>query len=306
MSSDIRMKGIDLVKVLMAFVVVSIHTTTWPLLGIREVAVPYFFIVSGFFLFGKMNGEGKDDLTVIRTWTLKILKLYLIWTAIYLPFTVFGWIQDGLTWKQALAVFVRNLVFLGQNYLSWPLWYLLSMIWGGVIFYVLRALKIPIWGMLFVGILLFAVPRIPGVAGSGVYQKLFKDDTNLVFTGPMYLAIGGLLQHYRVHLPLWGGILLFIAGLMAFHYTWAALPFSAAGLFLGAKELHLPHISDQLSRAFRDGSETIYLVHMIFAGLLILLAGMEKGAILFTLTSLLATAVAFGRYMIKEKARPSV
>ena len=42
-----RTKGIDVMKVLMAFVVVSIHTTDWPLLGIREVAVPFFFIVSG-------------------------------------------------------------------------------------------------------------------------------------------------------------------------------------------------------------------------------------------------------------------
>lgn len=296
-----RNKGIDLVKILMAFVVVSIHTTTWPLLGIREVAVPYFFIVSGFFLFGKMTGERTEDLAAIRTWTLKILKLYLIWTAIYLPFTIYGWVQDGLTWKQALAVFVRNLAFLGQNYLSWPLWYLLSMIWGGVLFYLLRALKVPIWGMFLAGVLLFSVTHIPGIVDSGGYRKLFKDNTNLVLTGPMYMAIGGLLRHYKVSLPLWGGILLFVAGLVAFHYTWIGLPFAAVGLFLLARELPLPCISDRLSRAFRDGSETIYLVHMIFAGLLILLAGMEKGALLFCLSSLLAALAAFGRYKWKTR-----
>lgn len=283
-------------KVLMAFVVVSIHTTEWPLLGIREVAVPFFFLVSGFFLFGKMTGERFADLAVIRTWTLKILKLYLIWTAIYLPFTIFGWVQDGLTWKQALAVFIRNLAFLGQNYLSWPLWYLLSMIWGGVLFYLLRAVNVPLWGMLLAGILLFAIPHVPGVLDSSLYKKLFKDSTNLVFTGPMYLAIGGLLRRYEVRLPLWGGALLAVAGLVGMHwYPLPALPFATAGFFLLAKELRLPFVSDRLSRTFRDGSETIYLVHMIFAGLLILLAGLDKGALLFCLTSLLAGITAFLR-----------
>ena len=289
-----RLTGIDAMKVLMAFVVVSIHTTDWPLLGIREVAVPFFFLVSGFFLFRKMTGHRKTDLAAIRDWTLKILRLYLIWTAIYLPFTVYGYIQDGLSVKQAIAVFFRNLAFLGQNYMSWPLWYLLSMIWGGVLFFLLRALKVPAWGMLLAGILLFAVPHIPGVLDSGLYRKLFKDGTNLVFTGPMYLALGGLLQRYNARLPLWGGILLFIAGLVAFHYTQYALPVAAIGLFLLAAELKLP-LHHRQSLALRDASETIYLVHMIFAGLLLLVLEMPKGALLFGITSLFSVVTAYLR-----------
>ena len=294
-----RLKGIDLVKVLMAFVVVSIHTTTWPLLGIREVAVPYFFIVSGFFLFGKMTGDRSSDLRTIRSWTLKILRLYLIWTAIYLPFTVYGFLQDGLSLKQSLMLFGRNLLFVGENFMSWPLWYLLAMIWSGVLVFVLRALKVPVWGMLLIGIILAALPHYIG--DNPLFVKLFRDSRNLAFTGPFYVVLGGLLRHYQARLPLWGGFLLFIAGLVAYHFTPFALPVAAAGLFLLAKELPLSGISDRLSRAFRDGSETIYLVHMIFAALLILLAGMEKGAILFTLTSLLAAAAAFGRYKWKTR-----
>lgn len=292
-----RNKGIDLVKVLMAFVVVSIHTTEWPLLGIREVAVPYFFLVSGFFLFGKMTGDRATDLAAIRSWTLKILRLYLIWTAIYLPFTVFGFIRDSLSLKQCLMLFGRNLLFVGENYMSWPLWYLLAMIWSGVFVYLLRALKVPVWGMLLAGILIAAIPHFLG--DKVLFSKLFRDSRNLVFTGPFYIALGGLLRRYALKLPLWGGILLFIAGLAALHFTPFALPFAASGLFLLAKELPLSGMSDRLSKALRDGSETIYLVHMIFAGLLMLLAGMDKGWILFALTSLLAAAAAFGRYKWK-------
>lgn len=288
-----RLKGIDLVKVLIAFVVVSIHTTAWPLLGIREVAVPYFFIVSGFFLFGKLKGDRTADLTSVRAWTLKILKLYLIWTAIYLPFTIYGFIQDGLNLKQSLMVFGRNLFFVGENYMSWPLWYLLAMIWSGVLVYLFRALNIPVWGMLLAGIILAALPYYFG--NSSLFVKLFRDSRNLAFTGLFYIVLGGMLRHYQARLPLLGGILLFIAGLVAYHFTPFALPVAAAGMFLLAKELPLSGISDRLSRTFRDGSETIYLVHMIFAALLMLVAGLEKGAVLFTLTSILAAVTAYGR-----------
>ena len=294
-----RNKGIDLVKVLMAFVVVSIHTTAWPLLGIREVAVPYFFLVSGYFLVRKMTGERKADLAAIRDWTLKILWLYLIWTAVYLPFTVYGFLQDGLSLKQSLLLFFRNLAFVGENFMSWPLWYLLAMLWGGVLFYVLRALKMPIWTWLLIGAAIAAIPHFLGE--HPLFLKLFKGRDNLVFTGPFYLALGGLLRRYSWRLPLWGGILLFIAGLVGLHYTPFALPVAAAGLFLLAKELPLPFISDRLSHAFRDGSETIYLVHMIFAGLLMLVFGLDKGALLFGLTSAGAALAAFARYELKTR-----
>ena len=153
--------------------------------------------------------------------------------------------------------------------------------------------------MLLVGIILAALPYFIG--DNPLFVKLFRDSRNLVFTGPFYVVLGGLLRHYQARLPLWGGILLFIAGLVAYHFTPFALPVAAAGLFLLAKELPLSGISDRLSRAFRDSSETIYLVHMIFAALLMLAAGLDKGALLFTLTSLLAAAAAYGRYRLKTR-----
>ena len=97
----------------MALVVVAIHTTEWKLGGLVRAAVPYFFIVSGYFLFRKLNGHQKDDLKTIRRWIFRILKMYLIWTAIYLPFTIYGFIQDDLSLKQGIFVFGRNLLFVG-------------------------------------------------------------------------------------------------------------------------------------------------------------------------------------------------
>lgn len=288
-------------KVLMAFVVVSIHTTDWPLLGIREVAVPFFFIVSGFFLMAKLTGDRKADLAAIREWTFKILKMYLIWTAIYLPFTVYGMVQDGLSWKQSLILFGRNLLLVGENFMSWPLWYLLAMIWSGVLAYVLRVLRVPVWGMLLIGAGLAAIPHYFG--GNDLFCKAFKGADNLVFTGAFYVALGGILKRYHVHIPFWGGLLIAAAGLVGMHWTMFALPVAAAGFFLLAREIPMPFVTDELSRTFRDVSETIYLVHMIFAAVMILFFGIEKGALLFGLTAILSTAAAHLRYVLWEESQ---
>ena len=296
-----RTKGIDVMKVLMAFVVVSIHTTDWPLLGVRETAVPFFFLVSGYFLFRKMSWDRKADLQAIREWTFRILKLYLIWTAIYLPFTVYGFLQDGLSLKQSLMLFTRNLFFVGENFMSWPLWYLLALIWSGILAYILRALRAPVWVMLLIGAGLASIPYFLG--GNSLFCKVFKGADNLVFTGPFYVALGGLLKRSRIRIPLWAGILLAVAGLAGMRFTPFALPIAAAGIFLFARELPLPFVSDELSKAFRDVSETIYLVHMIFAGVMILFFEIEKGALLFGLTAILSAAAAHIRYALWGKSR---
>lgn len=294
-----RTKGIDVMKVLMAFVVVSIHTTSWPLLGLKEVAVPFFFIVSGYFLHRKITGNRKEDLGAIREWTLKILKLYLVWTAIYLPFTIYGFLQDGLNLKQSLILFGRNLLFVGENFMSWPLWYLLAMIWSGVLAYILRAMKVPVWVMLIIGAGLAAIPHYLG--GNALFCKVFKGADNLVFTGPFYIALGGLLQRYHFQLPLWAGILITVAGLAGMQFTMFALPIAAAGFFLLARELPMSFLDNDLSKALRDASETIYLVHMIFAGIIILVFDLEKGALLFGLTAILSAAAAHIRFQLWGK-----
>lgn len=51
--------GIDIVKLFMALVVVMIHTAGKDY-DVLKVAVPYFFIASGFFFFKKWGGKKMD------------------------------------------------------------------------------------------------------------------------------------------------------------------------------------------------------------------------------------------------------
>src|SRR5688572_928654 len=96
--------GVDIVKFIMAVFVIAIHTQ--PLYSMRDTgyfhlyeiiistAVPYFFMASGYFLFTKINNDDQtldDKLVKLRQYILKLIKLYLIWTVIYMPITLYDY-----------------------------------------------------------------------------------------------------------------------------------------------------------------------------------------------------------------------
>ena len=98
--------GIDLLKFTMAVCVVAIHTQ--PLYGIQSVAVqrlfdtitslavPYFFSVSGFLLFSKIDADisSEKNMEVCKKYLSRVLSLYVIWNIIYLPITIFGFKEN--------------------------------------------------------------------------------------------------------------------------------------------------------------------------------------------------------------------
>ena len=124
----------------MAFCVIAIHTT--PLKDIDNdtisrmyeaavsIAVPFFFLSSGYLIGRKIqNAKEFNDLLVERQ-QRKIIKYYVIWTIVYLPLTILGFYKAGDGLVKSLVQFIRNVLFQGENYYSWPLWYLLSAIYG--------------------------------------------------------------------------------------------------------------------------------------------------------------------------------
>ena len=147
--------GLDLAKLAMSLFVVAIHTGVAGSIGgvlgdvveaVFGTAVPFFFMASGFLCFlgmdtGTLAGQGmrsKQAARVRRT-ILGQLRLYLTWTFLYVPVTVFGFMIHGTApWKAAI-LFVRNVLLVGENFCSWPLWYLLASVVGfGLVYAMLR------------------------------------------------------------------------------------------------------------------------------------------------------------------------
>ena len=174
------MKGADLLKVLLALVVVWIHTGSSTLGGFVGCAVPVFFVLSGFFLFGKVFAAPSNAYSIVAVWWEKTLRLYLVWTFIFLPFAIYGFWLDGLPlWKGALA-WLRNVVFRGENYLSWPLWYLLGLLQAGAVIWFFAKLKFPFWSLCLLAVVFWLLSRLVDFNSLRIWPKLMRTDRKSV------------------------------------------------------------------------------------------------------------------------------
>lgn len=120
----------DLTKFVLSFVVVAIHTqmteTGLTMKVLCTLAVPIFFVISGYLL---DHNRSLPDWGGQKRGVIKLVRLYITWTIIYLPLTVYGYyFVEGHTMKECIFIFTRNFLVAGQNWMSWPLWFLHSLI----------------------------------------------------------------------------------------------------------------------------------------------------------------------------------
>ena len=93
--------AIDIARYVSALLVVCIHV--YPFAGISEtfntyfiqtlcrLAVPFYFVVSGFFFFRKWDPDEEEaNEAHFKRYEWRILKLYLIWSVIYLPYVIWN------------------------------------------------------------------------------------------------------------------------------------------------------------------------------------------------------------------------
>ncbi len=140
---------IDAVKLVCALLVVAIHIP--PLSGVNwilnfgvvnfvaRIAVPFFFVSSAYFVFLKAYNRETDsiDKRVILKYVLRILRLYAIWSVIYMPF---AYINSGSTNFLKVSLYYALGFFRGTSY--GHLWYLGAVIYAYLILLALLSLRI--------------------------------------------------------------------------------------------------------------------------------------------------------------------
>ena len=111
--------GIDLFKFLCAILVIMIHANpfgedAFPGMILRQVicpiAVPFFFAASSFFLFSSSDP---------RKHIVKIIRSYLIWSAVYFPLVIVKWILGSEGLRENLLNYIRNFIFEGSYQTIW-------------------------------------------------------------------------------------------------------------------------------------------------------------------------------------------
>lgn len=209
--------SIDIVKVICAVFIICIHTS--PLSDLSEplnsllvncicrIAVPFFFISSGFFLFLKCGTENpKTD--IVKNYLKRILLLYLIWSAVYFPFTALQMVfpKDGETALSVFLNWLKNMVFsAGFGFL----WYLPATVVAVLIVTVLLKIGININKVILIGLILYCI----GLCGQSYFglvrmipfnesflriissaYNIIGTTRNGIFEGIVFIALGAKLS----------------------------------------------------------------------------------------------------------------
>ena len=138
--------SIDLFKFIFALCVIAIHTALFSdvndtlyfyVIGILcRLAVPCFAICTGYFLGKKTNNNAKTTgywTSFFQQWK-KLIKMYIVWTIIYLIWSIPMWIEIDWFSLWSFVDYAIGAVTKGAHY---HLWYVLSTIYAIPVMYIL-------------------------------------------------------------------------------------------------------------------------------------------------------------------------
>lgn len=143
--SRINNDMLDLLKAIAAICVVGIHSLPYNTLGnnlriFTRFSVPFFFLVSSYFLFKKIQfRDPKKDRELIRKYCFRIIKLYVAWLIVYSPFlikTIRKIIEGDHTKVEGLR-FIHK-ILLGYVPTIGVTWYLMATVISVLITYFVR------------------------------------------------------------------------------------------------------------------------------------------------------------------------
>jgi len=216
-----------------------------------------------------------ENVRVIKKYLAKILKMYIFWMLLYTPLEIYHFIKSGTPIIKELMLYARGLFFFGQQYNSWQLWYLLSVIYSLCFLIVLSKIrKIKIVDLIVLSsmftVISFGIDCFVGVDINVGHIKTFQSLVkNLIangrlFQGMVYIPIGMILAKNKIPrlinvlLCACGTILLIISNnVIVNSYTVIVL---VVGLFGIIEEVKLS--DNNIYCYFRKMSTVIFLIHM--------------------------------------------
>ena len=207
----------DLVKLIAALMIVALHTDLFPkvLQPWLSLAVPLFFIISSYLLFEKINNvEEKEKKEVVKKYVLRILKLYLFWFIVLLPYTVIVrkvWFGIGKT--------IYSILFSSTFKASW---FLIATIEGTLLIFLLRKKNYKWQLVLF--FIIYALSQI--FAGSSNKILMFFEPEFTICHSLIFILIGKMFADNKINFSkknyVIGSIIfaitLYIAHLLVKHY----------------------------------------------------------------------------------------
>jgi len=205
-------KTLDFAKFVCAILVIIIHTAPFSSyssildFGFRNIitviAVPFFFLTSGFLAFKKLDSlDIEKKKTYIFQYLKRIVIMYLIWSAVYFVFVVIKWIRKGFSVFDVLE-YIKDFFFEGSYS---TIWFLPALFAATLLVYLLR--KKLSYSTIFViacVVYLFTlggssyyglVTKIPAVkAVYDFYYGFFDSVKNGVCFGLIFVSMGAMVS----------------------------------------------------------------------------------------------------------------
>lgn len=215
--SKIEYNSIDILKFLLAICIVAIHAqildlnvySDWMISSmIFRLGVPFFFVVSGFFLAGKLYKCGNDKIEGRKTiigYCKKLLPPLIIWGGYGLILRIIHWVKTD-TDTLHFVYYITRTIFYPLS----AMWYLWASIIGAfILFYIYSHSKHwkrvwLIYSILAYTFLLlnnnynFLVEDTVFEQPFFYYRILFASPRNGVFLAPVYLGIGFMLRDEKL------------------------------------------------------------------------------------------------------------
>ncbi len=176
--------SLDILKLILAVFVLVIHsgidkTVISPLL---RIAVPIFFIISGYLFFSKVERLTKEKEKRSALWHLvkRNILLYLFWTAVQLPLFIYGNHYHIDFFKKGVFYTLRDIVT-GSGFTG--AWYIVALALGTVIIYYASKKLSSGW------LLLLTLPLYIMCCFTTNYRGLFGDTSWIVDFSDGYKSI---------------------------------------------------------------------------------------------------------------------
>ena len=313
---------IDFTKLFFAICVVGIHSglatalpdkANWYVMQlIFRMAVPFFFVTSGYFVGRKLcNSSGKSErVTICRIYVRKLVVPLLFWGSIGLIFYAIPLVTNGE--KMIALRVIQCALFYPQG----AMWFVLACIVAVCIIVLLwnhKGLLAIIGGGGYVFALLcntyyFLVEGTILQAPIDIYMKVFINARNGIFIGVIFIGMGVWLSNNSNLIKRWKTSTVFVLFLILYAvlfaevvYTYgknmldsgtlyATMPFLATIMLELCKRIGV-NASEKMSLAARSLSVGIYFTHRNIISLITIIAPKMNSICLFFMAIFLAVVI---------------
>ena len=317
---------IDVLKLFFSLCIVALHTHLFldnhPTIYwysshcIWRLAVPFFFITSGYFFSKKIRNERNQRKTLFNT-IKRLGTLLIFWLIISLPFQIQSLSIQQLSTEKIIIELIRSVLF----YPWGALWYILALIVAYIlVFPFIKKEKnvIPlILGFLLYLFAIFSNSYYFVIEGTWMqsivdnYLEIFISSRNGLFVGFFYVAIGNYLN-VKKESSINKNVLMLVIGMIGLiletmlikdryyiedHSLFFSLLIIVPAIFELAKKINIKRDS----KKFRNLSIGIYVLHRPIISCLTYFFDIKSNTILFLIVSIMAILISYFLQKINNK-----